>query len=428
MFPPGPFDTPSPSFQYPVPPPAHSPDAQIDCVRVSFSSAWLPYIIGSLKQLWLASTWIGDDTVKNNLQDQALNLISLFMQAETCPRSVVSLGGIVSNEDEMAQIRVDCDCNVFVMCCDGTEVQLMTSKNSVSQPAAGSKVPAGGGGTAEYCGRINANETWLLPVNVSAGDTLLFSDLGGAWNDGSTLAWQCPNGFSYFAGACFFAVPLGSPDPMPAVRHMQIIADIAGTFRDVLNTTITGAPQVYTVPAGVSNAQVLIRGNSSTLAGASGEVSFCIAVTNNQPEFWTQELDFTASGLGFSPCVFTPSFDNAAVYSPGVGWAGVNPPHAPTTTYDAFARAILFRATQITVYGTCASANQFEINDGTPTSPIPATLLGPLSESGDFVETWNGDYTFIDGLRIDCNDTTTPSGSPVIRKIVIRGIGANPFV
>src|SRR6266700_4048397 len=340
MFPPGPFDTPSPSFQYPVPPPAHSPDAQIDCVRVSFSSAWLPYIIGSLKQLWLASTWIGDDTVKNNLQDQALNLISLFMQAETCPRSVVSLGGIVSNEDEMAQIRVDCDCNVLVMCCDGTEVQLMTSKNSVSQPAAGSKVPAGGGGTAEYCGRINDNETWLLPVNVSAGHTLLFSDLAGAW----------------------------------------------------------------------------------------GEVSFCIAVTNNQPEFWTQELDFTASGLGFSPCVFTPSFDNAAVYSPGVGWAGVNPPHAPTTTYDAFARAILFRATQITVYGTCASANQFEINDGTPTSPIPATLLGPLSESGDFVETWNGDYTFIDGLRIDCNDTTTPSGSPVIRKIVIRGIGANPFV
>lgn len=72
------FAEPVSSFQFPVPVPAVEPDAG-PLHSVCFSAAWLPYVIGCLKQLFLQTTWdTTDPSALDLVQNQVSNLIDII--------------------------------------------------------------------------------------------------------------------------------------------------------------------------------------------------------------------------------------------------------------------------------------------------------------------------------------------------------------
>lgn len=81
MWPDSPFARPVSSFQTPVPLVTVDPDEEPD-YQVCFRKEWLPYVIGSLQQLLLQTTWkTNDKDALNLVQARAQLLISMFLNA-----------------------------------------------------------------------------------------------------------------------------------------------------------------------------------------------------------------------------------------------------------------------------------------------------------------------------------------------------------
>lgn len=79
MFGDNPFAIPISSFQRPVPLVLVDPDDEPD-YNVCFRKEWLPYILGSLQQLWLQTTWDSDDPDAVALEQQRAKLLTqMFM-------------------------------------------------------------------------------------------------------------------------------------------------------------------------------------------------------------------------------------------------------------------------------------------------------------------------------------------------------------
>lgn len=87
-----PYPFPRPSFEFPVTPPdAEAGDSPL--TTVCFSSAWLPFVEGALKQLLLQSTWAGTDDEITTALGRATDLLGLFMAlVPTCPEMTVLTG------------------------------------------------------------------------------------------------------------------------------------------------------------------------------------------------------------------------------------------------------------------------------------------------------------------------------------------------
>lgn len=78
------WEKPVPSFGIPLTPPESLPNASpLHCAQ--WSAEYTKYILGALEQLALASTWKGDDTVKNNARDKMFNLIEQIGVGVDCP-------------------------------------------------------------------------------------------------------------------------------------------------------------------------------------------------------------------------------------------------------------------------------------------------------------------------------------------------------
>lgn len=322
LFPNSGFAVPVPSFPNPVIPPEVEPN-QGPVATIEVSCEWLPYIRGALLQLTLQATWDGDLATVNLAQDRANKLITMFGGTNPCDCGI-PCPPVAGGEDvEMSQLRVDCNCNVFVTCCDGTEVQLLTTKSpgiAQSQPGAGSTPAAPNGGSQQYCGGLQGQGIWLLPFTVNSGDVLNFSDLKGVWTDTRSFVWYCPDGYAFFDGDCF-GYPAGSfpSDPINTLFHMSIIANIGGTYYDVLNLDAFGNPQPFTVPPGIVNQNVILLANTDSRPDTSGFVNFCVEWQNNKAAAWVHEFDFASSAFGFAnnPAV---AVGPSGAYTPGTGW------------------------------------------------------------------------------------------------------------
>lgn len=329
MFPFSPFARPVGSFQIPVPPPT-SGGGSCDELAVTFPPEWLPYILGALQQLTLQSTWQGTPAEIIDTQQRAAGIIGNIQKA-VCAVAPPNMGGVEVNFD--MGIRVDCDCRVFVMCCDGTEVELLTTKNpGPSQPGAGSNLPAAGGGSANYCFALGSRLSAYAPTVVNTGDVITIHGTSGAWNDGNSLYWYCPNGYQFILGTCNNTPITNMGQLLVTARYMSIIAKIGPTYYDVFNPDSDGNPQPFTVPGGVINQPVefLANFNPGSPAGfPGGIVEFCATIRNNAAIAWSHHLDFRLSPYGFTPYNFSNPGDDAGVWTAGMGWVGVqsNPGH-----------------------------------------------------------------------------------------------------
>jgi len=179
--------------------------------------------------------------------------------------------------NDMVAFRQDCDCNLFVKCCDGTEKQVLLKGQASppGQPGAGSPQPAPGGGTQQYCNKLRANSKLLIPTLVNTGDVITIDSASGAGNDNTTLLWYCPDGQHFALNLCGGGQSTYGPDPLPTAFHMAIILNIAGVFYDIMAGPIT-------VPGGVSNGQAYLQVNDGNIFDNSGDYDVCLTVTNNQ--------------------------------------------------------------------------------------------------------------------------------------------------
>lgn len=282
-----------------------------------------------------------------------------------------------------------------------------------SQPGSGSQQPTPGGGQACYHASIEGSNKWLLPYQVNAGDTIAITNVHGAATDG-TVSWFCPNGQAYFLGSCSGSTSTAGGDPLPAKPHMELIAEIAGTFYEAYNATIT-------VPGGVSNANVVFQLNDSVLSDNYGNITFDVCVTNNGATIWTHTFDFTMSDGGFVSDAGT----GGATYIPGTGWqsnnAGTNSMGFKRTSLAAYT---LTSAELHVLLDTPQVGANLYVDDGV--AGLPST---PYSGTGAHTYLTSGSVTITNGvLRFGADGTADSLGRhQIYQKVVLQGTGPNPF-
>lgn len=427
MFPDVPWAEAAGSFVQPVRPPNSDPQSGLQAT-LSLGCEWLPYVRGALYQLLLQSTWYGTSEEIGLAQQRAFDLISLFSAsaAGDCGNAPVVAGnGIDCGEDCMGCcLRYQNGVLQMFSCGVWTDVPGQPAGPG-GQPGGGSPQPAPGGGVAEYCAILPGQGQWLLPTKVSTGDTLLFGALEGAWHDTRDLFWNCPDGFVFAEGICGEVPVRGSPDPLPTSRHMSIIANIGGTFHEVLNLDAFHQPTVFTVPGGINNAQVVIQANDDMLSDLVGTVTFCVQVVNNQGGNWIHDLDFTVTPQSFQAVQSGFTFTLLARWVSGSGWLEVNNPDGSGTSEDRIYRPVTgYTATRIRVAGIVDSASHIYIYDGNETTAVLLhdEPVGP----GAYISEWLGSRPIVNGIRIDLYIATQPHSQAIVA-LHIEGSGTDPF-
>lgn len=295
MWPLSPFAHPVSSYERPVPlvsvDPCDNPD-----LTVSFRSEWLPYILGSLKQLVLQSTWLtSDPDALQEVVGRAEMLLTCFSNA---PRLVPDIIRVEEMGLDMAiceQLRFQ-DGKLQGLCCgEWTDItgQPAQGIGGPGQPAQGAPQPTPNGGTADYNGCFNSNGVWLIPTPLSTGDVVNLSGAtGAASGDGGTI-WNCPDGSVFFAGGCLAIGATIGTDPLPTTNHMSLIMFLDGDYYDLMAGPVT-------VPAGVSNVQGFIQVNDDDLTNNVGQLCFNVEVTNNQLGTFSHDFDFTLTPAGWT--------------------------------------------------------------------------------------------------------------------------------
>lgn len=149
----------------------------------------------------------------------------------------------------------------------------------------------GDGACTEYDAQLQANNRWLLPVQVFAGDNIIVSNASGAWNDGGAVIWNCPDGSQFSLGACIQSGHSEVGDPLNTARHMTLLGYIEGTgYFDALAGThvVTGAGPSF----------VYFQGNDSNIANNLGSVSFHVQVCRPAAAFdWSITIDLETSNV-----------------------------------------------------------------------------------------------------------------------------------
>lgn len=308
------FAPPVPAFPFPVALVNTDPDGA-PLVSVCFNREWLPYVVTCLYQLVLQATWdTTDPDALNLVQARAMTLISNFIQGCN-PPPPNSLPGAGGDEDMMIRQNPDNPCelqfsvNGTTWC---TWADLTLCHPAVTQPGAGAPQPPAGGGQQCYHAIMNASDKWLVPTTVSGGDQIVFSNVTGAGADGGIDGlWYCPNGQTYFAGACIGVPGDKAADVAPTIPHMRLIVQIGGVYYDAYNTS-------FTVPGGVLDAPVTVQINDSNITDNSGSYQFDVCVTNNQSQTsWEHTFDFATGAHGWT------AYNGFATLQSD-GWHGVN--------------------------------------------------------------------------------------------------------
>src|SRR5579884_2087348 len=163
MFPDSPFAVPVSSYQHPVKPPGVDPDTT-PLIYVGFNFSYLAYIIGSLKQLLLQTTWdVSDSSSLNLAQQRAFTLINLFANyVNTAP----VLGSAGADTEDIPMIRQDpANPCLLQTSIDGvnwcTFADISKCVPSIAQPGSGSGATPPAGQSQQTCSSLNANSTLL---------------------------------------------------------------------------------------------------------------------------------------------------------------------------------------------------------------------------------------------------------------------------
>lgn len=277
---------------------------------------------GALLELAAGYNWADDPDHK--AREVALvwrNIVDNLVIRTECSTPAALHGGI--EQDDLMPIRVDCDCNVWVTCCDGTEKQIFTSDQvqSIVDGSAVSGAPQPEpGGCASYSLQIKAGAYALLPVPVSSGDTILISAIKGATLLSGHVEWRCADGGGvFFAGTCSASSTFNPSNVVPLATTGSLVVLLGSTWYPVTSG-------LFTVPGGFSNVQPNFALNYPAAGVVFGDASFSAEVCNNQAvtSRYTHIFNFLAGAGPFIPA-FRPAYPTIPLgnYVPGVGWQSV---------------------------------------------------------------------------------------------------------
>ena len=431
MYPPSPYATPVGSFQTSVPLVTSDPQAG-QLVYIGLNPDWLPYIVGSLFQLLLQSTWNTNDLNALSLQQQRVwNLIDLFNKS-TAPTLNELLAkysiGVEDGSEIMIRQSPTNPC-LLESSVNGVDwcvwADLSKCKDFGTQPGEGSPQPPSGGGTVQYCKTLSASGTFLLPTNVNTGDVITVDSINGAgWDGVETLLlgplYRCPDGGIFFAGQCGGGSTTSGTDPVPSSPHMSLVVSINGTFYPLVSG-------VFTVPSGISNAQAFIQMNDDDLSNNQGSYDFCITVTNNQSATFSHFFDLQLSEYIFTPFVGIGGHLRST-FSPGNGFEPGDTDYPGLVQFitTGFASRVL---TEIDVtISTPLSGSTHSVDVGVPDSSngnlVDSSVLttfavvfppGGIAGTNFFINVQND------------NNFGGSAYSGFVTGITVKGIGTDPF-
>jgi hypothetical protein len=357
-------------------------------------------------------------------------LVRALRTSDTLPSLQVCLGDIrlpsdvssSSGADSELMIRQDPDNPCLLQSSvDGTnwctfaDLSKCLNSSTIGQIGAGAPQPSSGGGQACYHATMPANNTFLVPTVVNSGDVLSLNNATGATNDpDDSPLWRCPDGSQFFAGACVGYPVTVSTDPIPSANHLRLIYNVGGAYYDAIAGT-------FTVPSGVSNAQVSVQVNDSNLSNDSGSLTFDVCVTNNQVVTYTHTFDFT-----LNPGPFTPYVGGGITYgvwTSGIGWQAEK--------LDGNTQVSLIEQISATLKGISFTLNVTQSLGGTNHADIQqgnfgASLYSHALSTGIQTPAWS-DSPFADVFTISAFNQGEPSGQLTITSCTVIGQGVDPF-
>jgi hypothetical protein len=332
--------------------------------------------------------------------------------------------------EEMSLLRVDCECRVWVTCCDGTEKELVTADmiGNPSQPGPGQPQPKPGGPAQCYHATLAARDKYYVPTVVNTGDVITISNGQGAVSNSYNGAWHCFDGEVFFAGACV-GTPLSNDDaPVTSAPVSTLVAKIGTTFYSLLSGTLT-------VPDGVSSQEVTVQVNDSALTDLAGEFTFDLCVKSNKALTFSHTWDFTLSP---GPFILRPGYVSGQVWTPGAGWVGGDIPAQygsgetwglivdyagfPSVTINT--AAVLFDRT-----GESGGAHQWlNIDNQSATlGSIDFPTENPTGTNLSRSFTVNLPCTELQVVLYASVDNPTPPGAVTLKSLTVTGLGADPF-
>jgi len=388
---------------------------------------------GALMHLASAIYWADDPTHK--AKDVALVWREIVdnLQRDNCEECPTIHDGIEVIDD--MGLRVDCDCNVWIDCPDGTEIQIAT-KDMIGKPTqqGGGETPPDAGQCKTYNATMNGNGTYYAPFVVSTGDTIEITNTAGATYDPAGGIWFCPTGNQFFAGQCVPQTYTAGGNPVPAAYTGKIVAKIGSTFYDVFSG-------VFTVPAGITNQPVTFQINYASIASSGGQVTFDVRYCNNAANTWIHTFDFTLSNYGWTvPAGFSA---NPCNWTAGVGWQSIQ-------CVNLFATGALYTLVSLEkslssprtitgvqlFYTSVLGANafsdvtRFNVNQGATNNYVISHAPSAAPVAGD---TWVGALAGVTKLQMAplFAHGSGPGGcvtsSAKLTKIIVQGLGTDPF-
>ena len=407
------------------------PDHYCVSLKVPKDQWHVAAFLGAIFELTQWTSWQRDPARQGTLAASVWRDIWMNLELSDC-QGASGPGGTI--QEDFMPIRVDCDCRVWVTCCDGTEKELATMNDVQKQRQPGSgegPTPPKPGGNVQDCYLVMANQVWPFPAAVNGGDTLEVVDANGSASDSGGLAnWFCPDGTPFAFGKC---VGVGGPlsgDPAPSLNHMRLVWNFNGTFVDAMGGAVT-------VP-GTGPVLVGLQVNDSDITNDPGSFTVCVKWTSNAVETFTHTFDLeTDPGAWVN---YPGDSPDTMQWTPGQGIVNLPYAYTPTgNTYSGVQGQITFPSRTITDVQVTFDRTH---GDNSPSSADPwfgvftnaATLkeITPSDEDPNgtgLMRQWSGSAVATK-LIILVNDTgihTTTYGSGRTRKIVVSGIGTDPF-
>lgn len=395
MFPDSAYAHPQPSFEQPVDLPTVDPNAS-PTVQVCINADWIKYILGSIQQLLLQSTWnTSDADALNTVQGRANNLIDMFMKAQegcaTLAPNILCISGLMQDLDYGWESSPAAPCSStwisgtgWQSCHDaGTNKQVLDVTRIFDNPTYIRH--------AKFC--------WHAAIGLGFTWSVTFFYLG------TSVFTQT---FNNFPGGddCFDA------DINQSVDAIQVTAEENGTGATT-HITLQDWQLCYTGPLPIGS----------------------------QNSF-SHTFDFTLSDGGWeqfpagSACGFSPQ----ATYVPGVGWeqhlVDCQPDdnqyeflsiHRPMTLTEITSITVTFTLSVGSFSDTGASSDIIGHNGSTTVFAVSRAYNNPP------VSPWVVlPAATIDDLRVELYCSSTHhggggGGTATITKIVLTGVGTNPF-
>jgi hypothetical protein len=204
---------------------------------------------------------------------------------------------------------------------------------------------------------------------------------------------------------------------------MSLVANIGGTYYDVLGVDIAGNPTPFTVPPGITNADVTLQANTDPLSSAVGNVSFCVTVTNNQASVIPSTVR-RLSGFGNANIQIVSTnghYDGASdTYVAGPGIASGE----RVCDVNLYSGGSLFHVTRVIVTFTKTTSDSFTAHVYSGSGETD--LMSPTTP-GAGTHTMDTGTISVDTDRVGFNSADTADDGVVLESITVYITGPNPF-